>query len=99
MATVVVSWTTKQVAFPEGVVAGKTKVSLNDPRFQPQEVDAGPVTFLDVPAGSYVATVVKLDDKKQDLGAPALSSEFVIAPPVVTEVQVDVPDVVNVVVE
>jgi hypothetical protein len=83
MATIVVTFTTKDVTEPAGTVQGKYVVSLTG---QPdQSVDASPATFSDVAPGDYVASVQATDSNGGAIGGKATASFTVSAPDVTVQ--------------
>jgi hypothetical protein len=83
MATVVVSFTTKDVTEPAGTVQGKFLVQVTG---QPdQAVDASPVTFASVVPGDYVASVQAQDANGGAIGGKATASFTVSAPDVTVQ--------------
>ncbi len=93
MATVIVSWSTKKQDFPAGTVAAGFRVTLDSPGASPVDVpSAAPVSFADVPAGDWIATVTAIDTSGATLGDPATASFNIPEVPA----SLDVPDVVSV---
>ena len=97
MATVVVSWTTKQQSFPAGTVGGISQVSLLaangvDAITAPQNASGASATFTGIAAGNYVARIRKYDGAGNTVLGEATVA-FSVAP---ATTNVDVPDVVTV---
>lgn len=94
MATVVVSWTTREQEFPGVVVPGNYRVRIVPGGFADQLVAESPATFNDIPPGSYIASVVRLDSAGEEIG-DSVSQPFIV-PAVSTMVNVPVEVEVNV---
>ena len=92
MRKVIVSFETAIQSFPGVFVPGQFRVSFEG--FS-QDVDASPATFPEVPAGSYVARVVRLNADGSELGDAATAS-FEVTDDVTL---VGIPVLVNVAVE
>ncbi len=81
MATVIVSFTTKDVTVPAGKSQGKFVVSVDG--MPDQSVDTSPVTFTDVPEGDHVASVQAQDSDGAPVGDKQVAS-FNVPPSTVT---------------
>lgn len=73
MRTVVVSFDTQVQSFPGVFTPGKFRVSIAA-GIADQDVDGPSATFTDVPAGDYVARVVRLNADGTELGAAATAA-------------------------
>ncbi len=93
MAQVVVTITTKPQDFPDGVVAGVIRVSLNTG--QTQDVTGLTASFSDIPPGTYSAFAKLLDSAGNKLG-DAVSAGFTVPVPAPVVNTLQVPDTVNV---
>jgi hypothetical protein len=96
MSSVFVQVVSKDQLFPAGTVSGKLRISLigGPPTPIPvQDVDGLSATFLNVPAGEYIAHAQRLDAAGVALGADAISAAFTVGG--TGEVTVQVPDTVT----
>jgi hypothetical protein len=94
MATVIVSVSIKDQAFPAGTLGGNYAYDIlqSGTSIKHQESDQLSITFVDVPPGDYAARAQRLDSSGSPLGI-AVTMAFVVPQPTVN---VSVPDVVTV---
>ncbi|MEX3914914.1 hypothetical protein AB4Y43_01520 [Paraburkholderia sp. BR10872] len=100
MATVIVTLDvqgTTAVTAPAGTTLGGLSVSISGNPVPAQVVTTAPwsVSFANVPAGTYSASVQGIDANGKPLGASVSSAQFTVEP----DVSIDIPNVVSVAVQ
>jgi len=92
MKPVNVAVTFKPTDLPDGVTAGSLKVTIEKEDASPAVdskgipipaivADAGPYVFADVPSGSYIVTVQRLDSAGANLGLAVSSVATAVVQP------------------